>query len=201
MPGPFTYLGNIPAATDELSVSQGQIQQNFTSIQSFVDVNHADFTSTDAGKHIFVTLTSQGAIPPAGSGFLANEVGLYNAVTNGQQELFINKTTTGVPTTYNIPCTQSTLSTNAAPASLSRGFTYLPSGIIMKWGSFAYNSGTVMFDTTVAFTQILSLQFTTYTAGIPTNSTTVATSLAPTGFTFLTSAGAGTTIMYMAIGY
>jgi len=119
MPGPFTYLNNIPQATDQLSVSQGQLLTNFASIKSLVDVNLVDFSSPNAGKHNFSQYVSQAADPALG----ATEIAVYNRLSGvtGAQELFVLK---GVGTPYSITAQQGGgsgwFSTNGA--------------IIMAWG-------------------------------------------------------------------
>lgn len=161
------YFNAIPQATDQPSNSQPDILDNFASLQTFLDVNHVDFASADYGKHMWVTLPSQANQPPTGANFTATEVGLYNSVyaVTGQQELFINKDVAG-PFVFNIPATASILSTNASPALGAQGWTYLPSGLIMKWGQVVYAFGapsTITFPvaaTIPAFTQVMSVNLT-----------------------------------------
>jgi hypothetical protein len=158
-----TYNANIPQPTDQISQSQDQILQNFQSIQNLIDVNHVDFASGDQGKHKWVTMPVQGAIPPSGSGFASGEIGLYNATnaTTTVSELYINKT--DQVTVVQVPSTASTLSINSAPAMNAGMWTYLPSGILLKSGSSTGVNGlvTVTIPTGVgvspAFTQILSI--------------------------------------------
>lgn len=156
----MAFNPNIPQSTDLLSQSQSDLLNNFQAIQTLVDVNHVDFASADQGKHKWVTFPSQGATPPAGSGFAGTELGLYNAVyaTTTKQELFVNKTNQA--TVVQVPLTASLLSTNSAPPSNNGMWTYLPSGMIFKSGS---TQGTFSGIVTVtptggpAFTQILSV--------------------------------------------
>ena len=127
----------IPNATDQISQSQSQIQTNFASIKSLVDINHVDFSDgVNFGKHYAVTFPVQLAanLPT----FLSGEVALYNMLptanpTTGVDELFINKIVSG-GAAVQIPMTASILSTSNAPATFSNGWTYLPSGILAKWG-------------------------------------------------------------------
>jgi hypothetical protein len=154
------YNNNIPQPSDLLSQSQSDILNNFSAIFNLVGVNHVNFGSADQGKHMWVTYPSQGATPPAGSGFAPTELGTYNAVyaTTTQQELFINKTNQA--TVVQVPCTASTLSTNSAPASNAGMWTYLPSGLILKSGSSqGVFSGLRVITPTggPTFTQILSV--------------------------------------------
>lgn len=164
-----TYNANIPQPADQISQSQDQILQNFQSLQNLIDVNHVDFASGDQGKHKWVTMPVQAAIPPAGSGFASGELGLYNANNSltSQHELYINKTNQA--TVVQVPMTASILSSNSAPSSNSGGWTQLPSGIILRWGNFTNIMGpaaTVTLSTSASagptLTQILNVQITTY---------------------------------------
>jgi hypothetical protein len=166
-----TYNANIPQPTDQISQSQDQILQNFQSIKNLIDVNHVDFASSDQGKHKWNTFPLQGAIPPSGSGFLAGELGLYNANNSltTQNELYVNKTNQA--TVVQVPLTASILSSNSAPSAASFGWSQLPSGIVLRWGLFTGITGplaTVTLSTSAAngptLTQILNVQVTTYDA-------------------------------------
>lgn len=198
MPGPFIYQNNIPAANDELSVSQGDILTNFASIQSIIEVNHNTFADTDAGKHKWITFPTQAAIPPAGSAFSATEIGLFNAVSNGQQELFVNKTSSVGPVTSNVPFTRSTFSTNPTPLALSNGYTYLPSGLILQWGQYSQAAGS-----TVAFSipfpnvciQVITGNYATAVVNVG------ASAFNQNNFTLTTSTGAAGSGTYIALGY
>ena len=139
----MAYNPNIPLATDQLSQSQSDIEGNFQAIQTLIDVNHVDFSDgADMGKHWVINLPVQTGLP--GSQFAAGEVGLYNQLptaqpTTGVNELWINKQNSGG--VVQIPLTASILSTNGSPASFSNGWTYLPSGILLKWGNQNMPSG------------------------------------------------------------
>lgn len=168
----MAYQNNIPQPTDLLSQSQSDLLDNFMAIQTLVDVNHVDFASEDQGKHKWVTLPSQAAIPPSGSGFASTELGLYNAVysVSTQQELFINKKNQA--TVVQIPTTASLLSASSAPAAASNGYSYLPSGILLKWATISPTTGYQAVAlagsssfTGPAFTQILNVQMTPYGGG------------------------------------
>ena len=136
----------IPNATDITSQSQSQIQTNFQSIQTLVDVNHNDFSDgVNFGKHRQINFPVQTGLPGSPSTFAAGEVGLYNQLptatpTTGVNELWINKNVSG-GTAVQIPMTASILSTNNSPGTISNGWTYLPSGILLKWGSSSMPSG------------------------------------------------------------
>jgi len=164
----MAYQANIPQPNNLLSQSQDDILNNFQAIQTLIGINHVNFNAADQGKHKWVTYPQQAATPPAGSGFLATELGAYNAVytLTNQNELYINKTNQA--TVVQVPSTASVLSANSAPAQNTQGWTLLPSGILLRWGNFSGFTGlnTVTMTSSAAGgpvpTQILSVQLTAY---------------------------------------
>jgi len=117
------YNNNIPQPTDIPAQSQPQILTNFASIQSIIDVNHADFGAATAGQHNYVEMPVQPAAPAVTIG----EVGLYNLLLTGVNEMFVRKSDgTSIPMTK---------SNQALP-----GYTYLPSGIILQWAQISANT-------------------------------------------------------------
>jgi len=168
----MAYNANIPQPSNQLSQSQADILANFQEIKTLIDVNHEDFASADQGKHKWVTLTQQGAIPPAGSAFGATELGLYNAVNSvtTKNELYVKKV--NQVTTVQIPATASILSTSSSPIAFSNGWSYLPSGILLKWGVFTtgvagfQNFNFPVSATIPVFTGVISAQLSIYSAGM-----------------------------------
>jgi len=130
------YLPNIPIGTDQLSVSQPQIQSNFTILQTAFDINHIDFDAANAGKHMYVELPVAAGNPIPPIVFAAGEVALYSALnpTTNQNELYINKSNNG-PVVTQIPATASTLSGTPLPNASTGFWTYLPSGLIAYSGN------------------------------------------------------------------
>lgn len=142
----MAYNANIPQATDQLSQSQADLLANFQALQVLIDVNHVDFASADQGKHKWITWPVQGSAPSFNSG----EIGAYSLLSSVTtiNELYLNKLVSG-STAVQVPMTASILSTNAAPSNLSFGWTYLPSGILIKWDFNVMQTGqqTVPFRT------------------------------------------------------
>lgn len=115
----MAYNATIPAPTDQLNVSQGQIFNNFAAISTLVNVNHVDFNTADQGKHKFVTFPEQVSPPTAG----ATEVILYSA-----QSAFSSRTELiyqSAGDLINLELTAGILN--------SPGWSYLPSGLLLKW--------------------------------------------------------------------
>ena len=114
------YLPNIPQPNDQLSVSQGNILTDFQGINTFVNVNHVDFTSADAGKHKWASFPVQAGDP----GTTVTELALYskNSTLTASPELFIQRANNG--NAVNV----------TASSLLSEGWSFLPSGLLIKWG-------------------------------------------------------------------
>lgn len=207
MAGPFTYA-LIPQATDQLSVSQGQILTNFTSIQSLIDVDHVDFSSVDAGKHNQVTLVRNGSAPTFG----ATEFALFNApeipVPNTLQMWINNPTNLAVT---QIPLSKSTLNINAAPGPGGPIYTYLPSGFIIQTGSFSAASSGVVQNFPIAFpNQIISVTISLTNPLVGSVISVGASNVTTTGFTVRAAQFSGGAFIaatnpvngnYIAVGY
>lgn len=79
---PSSYVPAIPQATDLLSVSQGGLLLNFESLQAWIDINHLDASSDNAGKHNFVQMPlifvdAQYPGGPTITATIADEVALF----------------------------------------------------------------------------------------------------------------------------
>lgn len=210
-----TYL-IIPNATDQISQSQSQIQTNFASIKSLIEINHGKFSDgVNFGKHNEVEFPVQATAPT----FLSGEVGLYNLLPISPfplttvNELFINKNTTGGAVT--IPMTASVLSNNVAPGFTSQGWTYLPSGILLKWGfgtpvQNTLNNFTYPVNSSIpVFNQVFSVQVTQTFTGSSTgilNNALSAGNYTTTGFQVFPRAiglpnSSTITVTFLAIGF
>lgn len=152
----MAYFNNIPQPTDAINNSQPQLLSNFAAIKTLIDINHGTFGAADEGKHKLVTLPVQAAapVPAAGDGCIYNK--LFAGTAKNETHIH-NQTQAG---TANIPMSASILSTTA-PVAAMQGWTYLPSGIQMRWESspFAFNG---LYTHTVnpaypAFTQIFAV--------------------------------------------
>lgn len=157
----MAFLPNIPQPTDQLSISQGDILNNFTILGAIAgNINPASASLNVTSGFNWINLPNNGATPPAGSAFPAGNIGLYGSLnaTTGKNELYINKTNQA--TVVQVPATASTLSITSAPASNAGMWTFLPSGLLLKSGNASgLLSGLVTVTPTggPAFTQILSV--------------------------------------------
>jgi hypothetical protein len=141
----MAYLPNIPQSTDQLSISQGNILNNFSFLGAIAgnSINAPSNSINGSGVGFnWLYLNTQGSIPPAGSGFVAGNVALYSALNSGsgQNELYINRTNPG-SSVVQIPLTaynNGTIASSNAPA-----WTYLPSGMLQISGMATTSSGTL----------------------------------------------------------
>lgn len=121
----MAYTNNVPQANQRIKDTQSPILNNFAAIQTVVAVNHVTFDdpSGDQGKHKFVTFPRQAADPATG----LTEINLYSKLnaTSARSELYISNGAGAI-----FPFTIAAGPVNAA-------WTYLPSGVILKYGTIA----------------------------------------------------------------
>jgi hypothetical protein len=167
-----TYTSNVPLATQQINQTQAPIQTNFQSIEELIDVNHVDFSDpVNFGKHNVSDYLAQantplGSVPSFITGIQATDINIYNTIPNGTtilnttqnpgypmtlvtNELIIEKGLS--PSNSFIPFTATRQDING------NGWTYLPSGILLKWGQQSVPSGgssgsnpAIVFPTTAA---------------------------------------------------
>ena len=111
----------VPQANSRISDTQAPIVQNFTSIRDAFDLNHGEFGDATEGKHRFLQMPEQVAAPTT----LANEAGLYAALgaTSAVSELVFRRENDGAEIAF------------TEMNSAATGWTRLPSGLILKWGT------------------------------------------------------------------
>jgi len=155
----MTYLPNIPAATDKPSTSQGQIQGNFQAINTAFSLNHVSLGSgAAAGKHKFVEMPNQSSTPAT----LSGEGTLYTLSSSGSQLNYVadNQPTDLYQMTRTIHASYSTFANQTG--TNSSGWTFLPGGLLMQWGTFTGASGsTVTFPVTFS-SAVFSVQMTVF---------------------------------------
>ena len=140
------YAPNIPAANDNPSVSQGQIQTNFGVLNTSNNVNHVTYSTTGQGKHKFVEMPNQGSIPTP---LVAGEGTIYTKSVGGVSQLFYTPDNSGNEYQLSRSVTADFPSLGANP-----GWTYLPGGLLLQYGTVTSpgGSGTITFP--VPYTNI-----------------------------------------------
>jgi hypothetical protein len=161
----INYVLNIPAGTDIISQSQPNLQINCNSVNQWTGIDHLNFADGNAGMHKWVEM------PTAGTpGVVAGKIDLYPKFNNvgtfqsARNEIFVQPSGTVAAVLGGaFPMT--------ACSPIANGWAYLPSGLIMQWGSAPTPNGNGSLNPAnripypIAFpTTCLSVTVTTVTA-------------------------------------
>jgi hypothetical protein len=141
----MAYQSNKPQATNRMSQSQQDLLNNFGEVNNFVNTDHGAFNGPLQGMHAKITLPRL-SNPPANP-FTSDATGFFCAygLTEGTiRQTYAHNTIAG-GVKVDVPFTESVLATNVAPGE-SAGWTYLPSGILMKWGTSTTINGTLVIN-------------------------------------------------------
>lgn len=129
---------NVPQANQTLAITQPLILNNFNAINTAFAVDHVNFNDPGQGKHNKITFPVQAVVPV----FAAGDLGLFSFIGSNsfiattKNELNVYKANNG--SYVNIPFTASILS-DFTPTNGSAGWSYLPSGLIIRWGKATIN--------------------------------------------------------------
>lgn len=117
----MAYNENIPQASDNPSQSQAQILDNFQEISTAFNTNHGNFNAGNQGKHSFLQMPEQSSPPSTSS----DEMGLYTKESSltSLAEMFIRRESNGTEIEF------------TSFLGAANGWTRLPSGVLLKWGS------------------------------------------------------------------
>lgn len=209
----MAYKPDIPQATDQLNISQGDILGNFQALGAIAgNANNSSASINGTAGFNWLYLPPQGAKPPAGSSFAAGNVALYSANNNAgntatnKNELFINKQDQA--TVVQIPATASSLSIVSAPAQGTPGWTLLPSGLIIQWGLGTANglSGAITYPITFPNQVLATIVCTAYNSVADGDGFVRLNTQSQASFTVYASARTTVTnknvaFNFMAIGY
>lgn len=120
----MAYKEDIPQSTDVISNSQADLLGNFQIIKQLIDKNHATFGSPQQGKHNVVMMPVQTPVPVLDAG----DAALYTLSSplgiGVSPELFLRRPS---GPGADVPLTPRFANAN--------GWSYLPSGILLKWGN------------------------------------------------------------------
>lgn len=139
----FDYNRDVPDGPNNPSEDQPDMKINTNSAADIWDVDHFGFQDNNGGKHDVIRFPAVQAVTPATGTF---EWAEYTRVLAGAVETFWKRPNTiaGAPDIQ--------MTTNIAiVASFINGQTFLPGGIILKWGTFngftssSSQTGTITF--------------------------------------------------------
>jgi hypothetical protein len=145
----MAYKNDIPKASDVISISQADIQENFSQLDTVIKVDHEELGSADQGKHKYSTYPVQGSDPTTDS----NSVALFCKNNGSANTLHLKPLDNGTA-----------IDIGSYSDNGSKGHTVLPSGIIINWGKFTMNAGVGSTSITLskAFTSIFSVTYGAY---------------------------------------
>lgn len=127
MVGPWDYTTGIPAANNNPSVDQPNMQQNTNSISNLILVDHLGFNVLNGGYHKVIHFNDQGTTTP---GVVPGVGQLYTNTVSGDQQLFYESGSGLV--------SQLTPSGKAfSIISSTNGYVYVLGNILIQWGQVA----------------------------------------------------------------
>lgn len=130
----MTYT-SLPNTGQSLGQTRAAIKNNFDLIKTTVDQNHVDFDLSGAGKHNVIQMPVTGSIPvnpiPPG-GLVAGDANVYSKTANAASQIFFSPDASG--NEYQL--TRAIAANFATFGIANNGWTFLPGGLIMKYGTF-----------------------------------------------------------------
>jgi len=190
----MSWNPNIPQSTDKLSNSQPQLLGNFQAINTGFSFNHVALNlGADAGKHNLLTMPQQTFPQTVAGSDLLMYVGLEPLTAQSQIYFLTPAVSSGGGN--GIPFTA--VGTDAS----TFGWTYIPSGVQIKWGNFGF-SGAVPATVTMQGPHFASSTSYQVIITCSTNNATTYSALNINGisFTFSSAVTAAETYSYVAIG-
>lgn len=194
-------LNLVPTAGQTLLQTRDPIYNNFSFINTQYAVDHVAFNSGgDSGKHNQITFPTGASIATPS----ATELVLYNATnaTTARSEIYLRRNSGS-----DLPFT-ATKTTNPS-AGLYDGYTYLPSGLLIKYGIFQVSgtgSGVYTYTSAVGFSAAPYCVQLTISGGTGSNSNRIVLNgtQATTTIAYIVNITGGgffpATVHFMAIG-
>lgn len=158
----YIYTTNIPFATNNPSTDQPNMQTNTNSINSILLIDHYGFNDNNGGLHKQVQMPTLASIP----GSLMSGEGTLYTKTSGESELFFTPDLTGneyqltrtITASYSL-FAKNVNNYNGVGTQFTGGWTFLPGGILLQYGSFdagvgGVSSGNQSITFPVTFTNV-----------------------------------------------
>lgn len=124
----YTYNDNVPQGSNSISSTQNAILNNWKALNEFVSQDHITFGGVNQGKHNIIHFPAvQGSDPTTAIGEIA---------------LFTKNNASSAPGLCVRTENNGTIVDFTTAAKSGNGWTRLPSGILLKWGSASVNGNT-----------------------------------------------------------
>jgi len=127
----FIYTLGRPAGNLAPASQRPDMQTNNDSTAGIVDVDLVGFNNINGGYHKKSTYVAQGMDP----GSSINQAVEYSKVVASSTELFLQRD--GVASTIQL--------TRGIPSVAANGYTFLPGGLLLQWGSVVASGAGVPF--------------------------------------------------------
>ena len=195
----MAYNANIPQPTDRINNSQSQLLANFQALGAIAGNATAGSASLNgAAGFNFVNFPVQGSAPT----IAATNVALYNSNFGGGTGTGLNELYVLNSAGASIPCTAKKYTSSVMPL-LEGGFTYLPSGVLLKYGKIDANPSGSIVNVNLnsygpPYSAIYNAQLTAVSA--PNNNYYVSLLNTSTLNIFATSSASATGIYWLTIG-
>ncbi len=151
------YLNNIPTGLINLDTDYKNLQNNFSQLDISFGINHFPFSenSIKNGKHTFINMINNVNIPSGVNVLVQDEGTLYTKTNATITDLYYTPDNTG--NEYQITRTDTsnfaTFSTNTvypgAQVYETGGWTFLPGGLILQYGTVKPGQNTSQTGTTL----------------------------------------------------
>lgn len=138
----FNYTTNIPFEDNSPSQDQPDMKRNTNSTSSILNVDMIGFNTADGGYHSQLTFVDQSADP----GSASNQYREYSKIVSGSSELFAQKDAAVAPIQL----------TRGVPVGGTTGYTYLPGGMLLQWGTASISGSSGTFTFPIPFTTLYS---------------------------------------------
>jgi hypothetical protein len=185
----MTFTPDMPITGDTLGSTRDRIRGNFQETAAVFAINHVAFNNTGKGKHPFLQMPEQSAAPTT----LVNEGGFYckQATNPAETNMFFRGESNGKE--YQITSADQT---NNANFGTFPGWSFLPGGLVIQYGSqnSIGNSITVVFPKAFKATTVPIVTFVATDQGWQLNGTPINTQFQAI------SVGTSATINWIAIG-
>lgn len=124
------YNQSIPQPNDDISVSQGDLLNNFMALYNAFNTNHGDFNSSEQGQHKLSMYFNQASDPTTAM----NQVALYAKEISGAAHLFVRNASDATPADLTI-----THTLGGAPDA--QGSFNLPCNMKIIWRTGTVSTG------------------------------------------------------------
>ncbi len=156
----YTYTRDIPDGPNNPSADQPIMKTNANSTDSILNIDLYGFNDNNGGFHQKSTYVVQGSDPVPLNTDGAQGI-VYSKTASGIAEIFVNRFGSATP----VQLTRGAISVSGnANSAGSTGYTFLPGGILIQWGTVTATTSGAAITFPVTFTTIYSITNSVHSA-------------------------------------